>query len=569
MPIRLSRNTARELHGLLQHGSLGTWTDGQLMAQFLSEGEAREAAFRALLVRHGPMVLGVCRRILDDPHAAEDAFQTTFLVLVKKAGTLKDTDLLTNWLYGVALRVARKAKSATARRKVAEHSIPEPLRREGDADQSELRAVIDEEISRLPEHFRVPLVLCHLQGMRHQEVARKLGCPVGTVESRLSRARDQLRSRLARRGLSPTAGVMAGVLMPSDARSAIFPLVDSTARAAISAAAVGGGTRAGALLTAASRLLAMRTLRSSAAGLAAAWVISAGASLVGVVGMDIDRVREAPASRDEMTEVRANPVPAKTREVIAPQTLETPESGMVDEPRRLPGVIAAPLDDINIDGRLGDWPKNLVSHPIRHRLLTDGGWDPGTPDERLDFDASFMVGYNAKSGLIYLAVVVRDRDLVVGEGNVGQTDAVEIYVDGLFSDRTIPNPSKDWRTALSAAKMPVLQYVGLPSPVPAYGDPDEANPALMYGEIAKTSTDMAYHRSGGVTTYEWSVQAFDHYPDRPTILVPGKRLGFDVAVVDRDPDRKRASFTTWGTPPTRFKGFDAGLLGELLLDRSP
>ena len=229
---------ARRAHGLTE----------QLVAQFLADGEGREAAFRALVVRHGPMVLGVCRRILNDPHAAEDAFQTTFLVLVKKAGTLRDRELLTNWLYGVAQRVARRSKVDAVRRRAVESRVPGTTERDGDLDRAELRAVIDEEISRLPERFRVPLVLCHLEGLQHQEVARRLGCPVGTVESRLSRARERLRSRLARRGLAPTAGMLAWALTPSEGSAALFPLVESAVQAAISAAPGELGSRAFAVL---------------------------------------------------------------------------------------------------------------------------------------------------------------------------------------------------------------------------------------------------------------------------------------------------------------------------------
>src|SRR5689334_3883290 len=129
MPMRLSRSTSSELHGLLEHGSLGARTDEQLVAQFLADGEGKEAAFRALVVRHGPMVLGVCRRILVDPHAAEDAFQTTFFVLVRKAGSLRERGLLANWLYGVAQRVARRSKVESARRRAVESRVPEKSRR--------------------------------------------------------------------------------------------------------------------------------------------------------------------------------------------------------------------------------------------------------------------------------------------------------------------------------------------------------------------------------------------------------------------------------------------------------
>ena len=110
MAKRVSTVAREGLHALFERGTMGSWTDGQLVAQFVSNDEAREAAFRVLIHRHGPMVMGVCRRVLVDEHSAEDAFQATFLVLVKKAGSLRDCTLLTNWLYGVALRVANKER---------------------------------------------------------------------------------------------------------------------------------------------------------------------------------------------------------------------------------------------------------------------------------------------------------------------------------------------------------------------------------------------------------------------------------------------------------------------------
>ena len=235
MSIRLAGNAAKDLDLLFQLGSLSTWTDAQLVTRFLSERDGREAAFRALVIRHGPMVLGVCQRVLDDPHAADDAFQATFMVLVKKARTLRDFDRLTSWLYGVANRIARKAKASETRRRAVERQAGLEIseRRGAGSDQMELRAIIDEEISRLPAHYRLPLILCHLEGMQHQEAAERLGCPVGTVESRLSRAREKLRTRLMRRGLLPTAGGILGALMPASSRGAIAPLVEATTRAAL------------------------------------------------------------------------------------------------------------------------------------------------------------------------------------------------------------------------------------------------------------------------------------------------------------------------------------------------
>jgi hypothetical protein len=169
-----------------------------------------------------------------------------------------------------------------------------------------------------------------------------------------------------------------------------------------------------------------------------------------------------------------------------------------------------------------------------------------------------------------MAVVVHDKDLVVDNKDVIHTDSVEIYIDGLMSDHVYGEPPTDQTTgALSAAHLPVVQYVAIPGAGPAYGKAGDGNPGLMYGKILKSSTRMRYRREGEVTTYEWAVLPFDHYPNRPTQLERGKSLGLEVAVVDRDPDRSRPYFYTWGAPPVGFKGFDARQLGELNLVADP
>ncbi len=234
MAIRLPGGVVQDIRTLFDWGAMGTLKDGQLVARFLSGQDESEAAFRTLIHRHGPMVMGICRRVLGDEHAAEDAFQATFLVLVKKAGKLRDSDLLTNWLYGVALRVSRREKARAARRSFGQLTLTEDVTGPAcELDRFELRSVIDEEIHRLPARYRVPLVLCHLEGMRHDEVAQRLGCPVGTIESRLSRARDQLRSRLTRRGLAPTELAIGAALRPPATATSLLSAstIDATIKA--------------------------------------------------------------------------------------------------------------------------------------------------------------------------------------------------------------------------------------------------------------------------------------------------------------------------------------------------
>jgi len=177
-------------------------TDAELIDHFVSRRDHN--AFAILVRRHGPMVFGVCRRVLRDPHDAEEAFQVTFLVLVRKAGSLRQPERLANWLYGVASRVAHKTKRTTARRDAHERSaavsnVVAPVT--VGPDRAEVRAVIDEEMVALPEKYRAPLVLCYLEGLTNEDAARKLGWPTGSMSYRLARGRELLRRRLARRGL--------------------------------------------------------------------------------------------------------------------------------------------------------------------------------------------------------------------------------------------------------------------------------------------------------------------------------------------------------------------------------
>ena len=205
-------------------------TDEPLLQSFLSQRD--EAAFEALVRRHGPMVLGVCRRILDNSHDAEDAFQATFLVLVRKAASVRPRSMVGNWLYGVACRTALDARRAAAKRRAKEAAVL-PRTHRPDDDRADLRAVLDEELQRLPPRCRAVIVLSDLEGMTRTEVARRLGCPEGTVASRLARARARLAKRLARYGLA-VSGASGGTLLSEGAASASVPtsLAVSTVKAA-------------------------------------------------------------------------------------------------------------------------------------------------------------------------------------------------------------------------------------------------------------------------------------------------------------------------------------------------
>jgi RNA polymerase sigma factor (sigma-70 family) len=213
-------------------------TDGQLLEHFISRRD--ETAFEALLRRHGPMVRGVCRRILGDVHDADDAFQATFLVLVRKAASVRPREAVGNFLYGVAYRTALEARRRMARRRAREMPLPNVPQPESESDDrwQELCPLLDREINRLSEKYRLPVVLCELEGRSRKEVARQLAIPEGTLSSRLTTARKKLATRLARYGLV-FSGTSLAALLAKNTASACVPaaLSGATLKAAMLVAA--------------------------------------------------------------------------------------------------------------------------------------------------------------------------------------------------------------------------------------------------------------------------------------------------------------------------------------------
>jgi RNA polymerase sigma factor (sigma-70 family) len=237
------QNVVRQVRALVVRPMDAACSDRQLLAAFAEQGD--EAAFAALLRRHGPLVLGVCRRILGNLQDAEDAFQATFLVLARKAGRLAWRDSVKNWLYGVACRVAMKARSQGLRRRQKEQAARQQAAAVSPAEAGweELRSVLDEELERLPAEYRAPLLLCYLEGRTRDEAAEELGWSPGSVKGRLERGRELLRQRLARRGLTLSAALCVGLLGEPAGAGVPAALAAATARAAAQFAA---GSLAGA-----------------------------------------------------------------------------------------------------------------------------------------------------------------------------------------------------------------------------------------------------------------------------------------------------------------------------------
>jgi RNA polymerase sigma factor (sigma-70 family) len=212
MPTGTLSKIVRHLHRAALRGGAGDVADGCLLEAFVLKRD--EAAFAALLRRHGPMVLGLCRRVLGCPHDADDAFQATFLVLARKAASVVPRERVGPWLYGVAYRTACKARAAASRRRAVERQgalLPEPAAPAG-REPADWLPLLDRELQRLPERYRAPVVLCELEGRSRKEAARMLCLAEGTVSSRLARARRLLARRLRRCGFALSAVSLALVL---------------------------------------------------------------------------------------------------------------------------------------------------------------------------------------------------------------------------------------------------------------------------------------------------------------------------------------------------------------------
>jgi RNA polymerase sigma factor (sigma-70 family) len=323
---------------LLRQGA-GSLSDGQLLEYFLAQRD--EAAFEALVRRHGPMVLGVCRRIIGNVHDAEDAFQATFLVFVRKAASLRQRELLGNWLYGVAYRTAMKSRAlnrrAARRADAVGRQVVDKLERVMSQDQldpvdlwQELQPLLDQELNRLPDKYRVPVVLCELEGQARKAVAQQLGIPEGTLSSRLATARKMLAQRLTRRGVTLSAGSLAMLLSQSAASASVPPsLLTATVKAASLLAA---GPVAAGLISAKVAALTqgvMKAMLLSKHKIAVAAVLGAGVITTGVSGLIYRTQAQAVLPKAPAQESPQQPlvVPApreKPAEVTRPQSAAQP-----------------------------------------------------------------------------------------------------------------------------------------------------------------------------------------------------------------------------------------------------
>ncbi len=386
-----SGSLVRQIESLFDGGSVTGLSDRQLLERFTTRrDDAGEVAFAALVARHGPMVLVVCQDLLGDRHHAEDAFQAVFLVLARKAGSIREPDLLGNWLYGVALRTARCARLRLARRRRNEEALStSPTDPAVPADRPvlarEQAEALHVEIDRLPDAFRLPLVLCYFEGLTVHEAARRLRCSHGTVRSRIARARDKLRRGLTRRGVVLPAAALTAVFDSKDASASVSsPLCDITTRAALKFAAGQAATpSAAALAREVLRSMLIRKLKLTALALLFLGTVATGAGYLTPAPAMKDEPKKAPVGASSKVAAKtddATPKPPLGRmfvvgRVLDPQGKPVPGATIMVHARNLtPGrpsihfpssAKLVPLGDARADGsgrfRI-DTPRTSSSH---------------------------------------------------------------------------------------------------------------------------------------------------------------------------------------------------------------
>lgn len=377
-------STARIRSALRQldqrHDAIET-PDASLLQRFAATSD--EAAFHAIVVRHGPGVMQLCRRVLGNSHDADDVFQATFLVLARRAGSIRQSNALGSWLYGVAYRLASKTIVAAVRRKDVEQRV---LRREADSSSpddvswSELRQGIDAELAAMPEELRAPLLLCYFDGMTQDEAARQLGWKPRTLKARMQRGRALLRRRLTRRGITLTAALVGMGLANGDAGAVPVFLTRQVARAARQFAMATSGSSIPAHVTA----LAEGALR----GLALAKIKFVGvavASVVVVVGM------------------------------VGAMLHGWHEPGFAIEPDQAPPVVVADRNDEPAHAKPADQLTTARAHTIAYLKSAhkDGSWDhswqvPGVGD--------YQGGLTSLALLALLRSGLTNQDDAIGKG---------------------------------------------------------------------------------------------------------------------------------------------------------
>ncbi|WP_406694218.1 sigma-70 family RNA polymerase sigma factor [Singulisphaera sp. Ch08] len=502
-------NILRPLHTLFRLGAIGQLTDGQLLTRFMERGgEAADAAFAALVERHGPMVLRVCRRVLDNPHDAQDAFQATFLVLVRRSSAVCRRDSLGSWLHGVALRVAGNARRRDLRRRRHERLNAERVPGADDCPdlggKLDLERLLHEELGRLPDRYRAPMVLCYLEGRSCEEVAHRLNWPLGTVKSRLARGRERLRGRLVRRGVVPTVGTVVATLVAERAMGAIpVALEEGTIRAAIGLAA-GRGATVKLVSLAAAELMegALRTMTVSSRKAIAMGLLALGIAVVSTGSLMQRAVGDAPTPPSR--ELEMTPLPS--------YVVEPPDLIRVDVHEALPSQPIQGERLVRPDGKIslgyygelyvaGLTPREIKEKLILHlrTFLTEEQLGLSVPDSTQSGRSRLVAA--ADSTRVSVEVTAYNSKVYYVQGDVASPGRIpitgrETVLDGLSYAGGLSSPAAE-------------SHIRLVRPVPGGRAPEK---------LLKVDYQAIVEKGDPTTNYQ---------------LRPGDRL-----IVSRDPKSK-------------------------------
>jgi RNA polymerase sigma factor (sigma-70 family) len=541
MPQATLTDVLRHLRRIWEAQEARGQPDGDLLERFLTHND--QAAFSALVHRHGPVVLGVARRVLGDLHAAEDVFQATFLVLVRRAGSIWKHKPLAGWLYGVAQRIALRARAkAAAQRNLERRSEPmpqsEPL---DDLTWQELRGVIDKEIAALPEKYRLPVVLCHLQGLSYDQAAKELGWQKSSLAKRLTKARELLRRRLIRRGVTLSAAALATALESKVAAAPIGALLAiNTVKAALSYAA--GKAAAGGCVSTAAIVMAeqaMRTMLGTGAKLAILFMsLSTFVAGAGVAGYGA-WVQDWPGENKHASK----PPTAKVQVATTPPQKADAAVDLYGDP--LPPEALARLGTVRFRNQADTWGvrfspdgQTLVGTTLNGVII----WDAATGKERHRLPINAGTPGNP-----------RDFDIAPDGTSVILADLTDLFASPMIGFWDLQSGKKVRTLALPEPKEGIDQLVAQRFGAPLCFSSDGKSLAVCYAQrflIFDLATGQV-RKTFGKTRNAVSSVAFA--PDGKTLAIgtsdPGLQVwdiatGQMVHAIQMDPANKEA-YKTW------------------------
>jgi RNA polymerase sigma factor (sigma-70 family) len=401
---------------VLSRPETGGLTDAQLLARFAVQRD--EAAFEVLVWRHGPKVLSVCRRMLRQDQDTEDAFQATFMILVRKAGSIARGQALGGWLHRVATRVCLLAQKRAGRHQLLTEEVP--AKALPDTSWSDLRPVLDEEINRLPAKYRAPFVLCYCDGMTNEEAARALGCPKGTVLSRLAWARQRLRTRLTGRGVVLSGGWLSAAAGWHTAQAAVpAALVHSTLR---TVPLVAGGqlsavaSRQAAILTQG----VLQTMLGTKIKAAVSAVLLVG--ILGIAGIAIARqaLTDTPIAPDA-PQAKAGKSDVLAKAIEPSQAKDTKAQAAAEEKRYVFQMAQQPWK------KVVEWYSDISGLPFTGRDLPGGDFTYNPPKNKTNTLAEI-------TGILNEALLVRNYYLIRGDASFTLVPADQ-WLDPTFLPR--------------------------------------------------------------------------------------------------------------------------------------